>query len=323
LKLLSQLFFVMLLVTVVGLPYWATQPISTESHEFTIKTGSSLRSSSQQIAAAGVPVNPWLMELLARITSQGTRFKAGTFEAQAGITPYHLIAKIVRGDFSQFSLTIIEGWTFKQMRQEIDQQTDLRHDTANLSDQAILSQIKAEYPMAEGVFYPDTYLIPKGASDLDVYKQAYARLQKNLNDAWSKRDTASPLKTPYEALILASIVEKETGQHSERTMIAGVFANRLRLGMPLQTDPTVIYGMGQRYQGKIHKSDLLQDTAYNTYTRGGLPPTPIALPGAQSILAALHPAMTDALYFVARGDGKSHFSSNLNDHNQAVNKYQR
>ena len=322
-KTFSQLCIILLVVAALGLPYWATQPISAETHEFTIKAGSGLRSSTQQIAAAGVPVNPLLLELLARATSQGGRFKAGTFEAQAGITPYNLIAKIVRGDFAQFSLTIIEGWTFQQMRQEINRQSHLRHDTASLSDQEILSRINSEYAVAEGLFYPDTYLVPKGASDMEVFRQAYARLQKNLGEAWLQRDVASPLKSPYDALILASIVEKETGQQTERNMISGVFTNRLRLGMPLQTDPAVIYGMGARYQGKIHKSDLLQDTPYNTYTRSGLPPTPIALPGLQSVMAALHPATTDALYFVARGDGKSHFSTNLNDHNHAVNKYQR
>ena len=313
----------LLVAAVVSFMYWATQPISATSHDFSIKPGSSLRSSTQQIAASGVGVNAILLELLARVSSQGSKFKAGYFEAEAQITPLQLIDKIVRGEFSQCSLTIIEGWTFQQMRQLINQHPDLRHDTIRLSDQELLAKLNSGFKVAEGLFYPDTYLIAKGASDMEIYKQAYARLQENIQAAWQKRDSTIPLHSPYEALILASIVEKETGQHAERTMISGVFINRLRKGMPLQTDPTVIYGMGSRYQGKIHKTDLREDTPYNTYTRLGLPPTPIALPGMASLTAALHPAVTDALYFVAKGDGKSQFSSNLEDHNHAVHQFQR
>ena len=177
--------------------------------------------------------------------------------------------------------------------------------------------------MPEGLFFPDTYLFAKGASEMQIFKQAHTAMIGRLSEAWDKRDPALPYKNPYEALIMASIVEKETGQKSERAMIAGVFVNRLKTGMLLQTDPTVIYGMGDNYQGKIRKRDLEADTPYNTYTRGGLPPTPIALAGAQSLTAALAPARTQALYFVARGDGTSQFSANLPDHNRAVNQYQR
>ena len=177
--------------------------------------------------------------------------------------------------------------------------------------------------MPEGLFFPDTYLFAKGASDLQIYKQAYAMMMRKLNEAWELRDPALPYRTPYEALTMASIVEKETGQKSERGMIAGVFVNRLKQGMPLQTDPTVIYGMGDNYHGVIRKIDLQTDTPHNTYTRRGLPPTPISLPGAASLAAALAPERTDAVYFVARGDGSSQFSNNLGDHNRAVNLYQR
>lgn len=304
-----------------GFWYWANQPIADSVHEFVIKPRSSLRSSAQQIADAGVPLHPVLFELLARVTGQANRLKAGTFEAGAGITPISLLGKIVRGEFSQFSFALIEGWTFKQMRQAILQNPYLQHDTAGMSDQEIILKLSPDYQQPEGLFFPDTYLLPKGSSDLDVYRQAYRQLQQHLQTAWQGRDSTTPLKTPYEALILASIIEKETGLKSDREMIAGVFVNRIRKGMLLQTDPTVIYGMGDQYQGKIRKRDLLTDTPYNTYTRAGLPPTPIALAGLPSLLAAVNPAHTDALYFVARGDGSSQFSKTLDDHNRAVNHF--
>ncbi|MFC3108782.1 endolytic transglycosylase MltG [Undibacterium arcticum] len=308
-----------------GLAFWAQQPIGTapQAIEFSIKPGSSLRSTAQQIADAGVPVEPMLLILLARTTGKSAKLKAGSYELKPNTTPLRLIDQLVRGEFAQESLVIIEGWTFKQMRQAMADNTALKHDTAQLSDQEILAKIACDYPVAEGLFFPDTYLFAKGASDLQIYKQAYQAMLKHLNDAWRARDPSLPYKTPYEALIMASIVEKETGQKSERDMIAAVFVNRLRLGMPLQTDPTVIYGMGDLYKGNIRKRDLERDTPYNTYTRGGLPPTPIALTGIESLNAALNPASTDALYFVARGNGSSHFSSTLSDHNRAVNQYQR
>jgi UPF0755 protein len=199
----------------------------------------------------------------------------------------------------------------------------LKHDTSDMSDEELLAKVAPGYSKPEGLFFPDTYLFARGASDLQIYRQAHALMQKRLDDAWASRAAGLPYKSPYEALIMASIVEKETGRKADRDLIAGVFVNRLKQGMLLQTDPTVIYGMGERYKGNIHKRDLQTDTPYNTYLRAGLPPTPIALPGAASIAAALNPARTDALYFVARGDGTSHFSNTLTEHNQAVNKYQR
>jgi UPF0755 protein len=309
-----------------AIAFWASQPITGADQppiEFTIKSGSGVRGVTRQIANAGIPVEPVLLEILARATGKGTRMKAGNYELKPGTTPVRLIDQLVRGEFAQESLVVIEGWTFKQMRQALAEHTGLKHDTAAMPEQDLLAKIAPDYKSAEGLFFPDTYLFAKGASDLQVYRQAHALLMKRLNDAWAKRDAALPYKTPYEALIMASIIEKETGQKSERDMIAGVFVNRLKRGMLLQTDPTVIYGMGEQYQGNIRKRDLQTDTPYNTYTRAGLPPTPIALPGAEALAAAFNPAKTDALYFVSRGNGSSHFSSNLSDHNNAVNKYQR
>lgn len=327
--LLKKLFTysaVLILALAAAGAYWAHAPILAAGQapvEFTIQPGSSLDSSAQQIAAAGAPLHPSWLVLLARITGKATKIKAGSYELKPGVTPQRLLQQLQRGEFAQEALVIIEGWSFKQMRQAVAQHPALKHDTTLWSDAELLAKITTDFSAPEGLFFPDTYLFAKGVSDLQVYKQAYALQQKRLNDAWATRDPALPYKTPYEALIMASIVEKETGQKAERDQIAGVFINRLRAGMLLQTDPTVIYGMGERYQGNIRKRDLETDTPYNTYTRRGLPPTPIALPGAASLAAALHPAKTEALYFVARGDGSSHFSNNLGEHNSAVNKYQR
>ena len=305
--------------------YWAQQPITTEgvAIPFTITPGSGAHAAGQQIADAGVPIVPILFNLLARIEGKTSKIKAGSYELKPGTTPQRLITQLARGEFAQESLTIIEGWTFKQIRQAMASHPGLKHDTVGLSDKELMAIISPEYMLPEGLFFPDTYLFAKGASEMQIFKQAHTALIGRLSEAWFKRDPALPYKNPYEALIMASIVEKETGQKSERAMIAGVFVNRMKTGMLLQTDPTVIYGMGDNYQGKIRKRDLEADTPYNTYTRGGLPPTPIALPGAQSLTAALAPARTQALYFVARGDGTSQFSANLPDHNRAVNQYQR
>jgi UPF0755 protein len=324
LKKITLLFLLLIAAVAAGFAYWTTQPISSSEHEFTIKSGSGLRSITQQLVDAGIPIQPVLFEVLARLTDQQNKIKAGTYLADANITPQALLNKMVRGEFLQVSLTLIEGWTFKQMRQAMLQNPGLQHDTAHLTEQEILARLTPDHTQAEGLFFPDTYLFPKGTSDMAVYQAAYNQLQQRLSAAWKQRDMqATPYKTPYEALIMASIIEKETGLKSDRSMIAGVFVNRLRKGMLLQTDPTVIYGMGELYQGNIRKSDLLTDTPYNTYTRVGLPPTPIALAGMESITAALNPAHTEALYFVSRGDGSSQFSANLDDHNRAVRKLVR
>lgn len=306
--------------------FWASRPILGAGQPpvaFEIKPGSGVRSSAQQIAAAGVPLNPTLFHILARLSGKSARLKAGNYELKPGTSPLGLIGQLVRGEFAQEALAIIEGWTFRQMRQAIDAHPAIRHDTAGLSDKELLARITTGYTFPEGLFFPDTYLFAKGASDLQIYRQAHALLLRRLDEAWSKRASGVPYKSPYEALIMASIIEKETGRKSERNMIAAVFVNRLKRRMLLQTDPTVIYGMGERFQGNIRKRDLETDTPYNTYTRPGLPPTPIALPGAESLAAALNPAPADVLYFVSRGNGTSEFSNNLDDHNRAVNKYQR
>ena len=307
------------------LAWWAHQPIIGDADrpiEFTVLSGSGVRGTAQQIVAAKVPVNPVLLTILARATGKSTTLKAGSYELKPGTTPLGLIDQLVRGEFAQEALAVIEGWTFRQMRQAIAEHPNLKHDTVRWSDRELLAKVAPDFKHPEGLFFPDTYLFAKGSSELQIYRQAHAVMLKRLNEAWAQRDPNLPYKTPYDALIMASIVEKETGRKSDRGQIAGVFVNRLKRGMLLQTDPTVIYGMGDKYQGNIRKRDLETDTPYNTYTRVGLPPTPISLPGAEALLAALKPAPTDALYFVSRGDGSSHFSNNLDDHNRAVAKYQ-
>ena len=308
-----------------GMYSWSEQPIfaSGEAIPFVIKPGSSVASTAQQIEAAGIPMQSTLWLVLVRLSGKGNKIKAGSYELKPGTTPLRLIDQLARGEFAQEALVIIEGWTFRQMREALAAHPALKHDTANLSEHELLAKIDNKFEHAEGLFFPDTYLFAKGASDWQIYKQAHAAMLKRLGDAWERRATSLPYQSPYQALIMASIVEKETGQKSERGQIAAVFINRLKQGMMLQTDPTVIYGMGERYQGKIHKRDLETDTPYNTYTRTGLPPTPIALPGVASLTAALGPSKTNALYFVSRNDGTSQFSDNLVDHNRAVNKYQR
>jgi UPF0755 protein len=310
---------------VAGFSYWAKSPLDTGGKpvEFSIAPGSGVGAAAQQMAKAGVPVNPQLFNILARVTGEAGRIKAGSYELKPNTSPRRLLTQLVRGEFAQEAITIVEGWTFRQMRAAIAAHGRLRHDTVKLSDEELMQKVSSEYKTPEGLFFPDTYLFAKGSSELEIYKKAHQAMMKHLQTAWEGRDPSLPYKTPYEALTMASIIEKETGQKSERNMIAGVFVNRLRTGMMLQTDPTVIYGMGERYVGDIRKKDLQTDTPYNTYMRAGLPPTPIALPGIQSLHAALAPAKTEALYFVARGDGTSQFSDNLNDHNRAVNQYQR
>ncbi|WP_293775920.1 endolytic transglycosylase MltG [uncultured Oxalicibacterium sp.] len=318
--------FLFLIIIAASFLFWADSDITPEGHptiDFTIQPGSGLKRSMQQIEEAGVPVNPLLMMALAQFKGDATRIKAGSYELKPGTTPKRLLEQIVRGEFAQESVTIIEGWTFKQMRQAIDAHPALKHDTAGWSDAELMAKITTDYKLPEGLFYPDTYLFAKNSSDILVYRQAYRNMTKRLEEQWAKRSSNLPYANPYQALIMASIVEKETGRREERTQIAGVFVNRLRQGMLLQTDPTVIYGMGDAYDGRIRKRDLLTDTPHNTYTRPGLPPTPIALPGAESLYAALNPAPTQALYFVSRGDGSSHFSQTLDEHNNAVNKYIR
>lgn len=308
-----------------GFAWWAHQPLglSASPIEVIIKPNSGVASVGRQIQRGGVAMDPRLFQLLARITGHGADLKAGGYQFETGVTPLDVIEKLARGEVTHYVVTVIEGWEFRKMRAAVDASPALKHDTQNMSDADLMKAIGAAETSPEGLFFPDTYLFARGSSDIELYKHAYRAMQKRLNDAWTARAPDLPYKTPYEALVMASIVEKETGQAAERPMIAAVFVNRLRKNMMLQTDPTVIYGVGPAFDGNLRKKDLLTDTPYNTYTRTGLPPTPIALPGLASLAAATTPAPTDALYFVARGDGSSHFSSSLPEHNRAVDKYQR
>lgn len=327
-KKIISLLFIALIALATAFAYWAFQPLvqadsEFKSIDFSIKAGSAVRSASRQMRDGGVPIEPFMFEILARVNGKANKLKAGTFEFEMSDTPMVLLGKIVNGEFSHASLAIIEGWSFQQMRNAIDAHPGIKHDSLSLSGKELIKKINPDYQSPEGLFFPDTYLFAKGSSDLLIYQQAHQSMLKHLDDAWQAKAANLPYKTAYEALIMASIIEKETGRSSERSLIASVFINRLKIGMLLQTDPTVIYGMGESYKGKIRKVDLLTDTPYNTYTRAGLPPTPIALPGIASLSAALNPEKSAALYFVARGDGTSQFSDNLTEHNRAVNKYQR
>ncbi len=326
LKKIAVLLFILIAGLLAYLAYWASQPLATEVNkliEFTIKPGSGVRSAMRQLQAGGVPASPVLMEMLARSTRRAGSLKAGSYRLAAGATPLSLLEQMVKGDTIKESLTIIEGWTFAQMRAEVARQKWLTADTAALSEQALMEKVAPGYPTPEGLFYPDTYQFERGTSDLQIYQRAFAQMKKKLEQAWTQRAPNLPYDSLYEALIMASIVEKETGKEADRKRIAAVFVNRLKSGMLLQTDPTVIYGMGIRFDGNIRREDLQTDTPYNTYRHSGLPPTPIALPGMAALEAALNPALTNDLYFVARGDGSSQFSENLADHNKAVNQYQR
>ena len=278
---------------------------------------------ARQVADAGIDVEPFALVMLARVTRKANWIKAGSYEVETGLTPLALLAKLTRGDVTQAELALIEGWNFRQFRAALDRHPDLRHDTVDLSDIEILQRLGVDASHPEGLFFPDTYLFARRSSDLDVLRRAYHNQQNVLAREWTRRAGGLPYRDPYEALIMASIVEKETGQAADRPMVASVFINRLRSGMLLQTDPTVIYGLGADFDGDIKKRDLLADTPYNTYIRRGLPPTPIAMPGTAALRAALNPPATDYLYFVARGDGSSAFSRNLDEHNRAVARYIR
>ncbi len=298
-------------------------PLKRSPVQFSISAGSSLRGAAQQMADAGVIKSAVAFEILARLFGNPKNIKPGNYELETGVTPLDLIDKISRGNYSALAITFVEGWSFRQVRKTLDDHAALRHDTQGMSDIDILQRLGIVETAAEGLFFPDTFHFSTGVSDLNILRRSYELMQKHLRIQWEERMPGLPLATPYEALILASIVEKETGKSVERSIISAVFLNRLRLGMKLQTDPTVIYGLGERFDGNLRKQDLLTDGPYNTYVRVGMPPTPIAMPGLASLHAALHPASTDALYFVAKGDGSSHFSNSYEEHDRAVTKYQR
>jgi len=324
----GSIIVVLAAAAIAGGYHWANSPLELNPAQLdvTVKPHSSLRSVTLQLNRGGVPVEPELFIVMTRLLGLQSELKSGNYEFKTGITPYEVLQKIARGDVNEYVATVIEGWTFRRMRQELDANPALKHDSAGMNDAQLMSAIgapEASIGNGEGLFFPDTYLFDKNTSDLDVYRRAYRLMRTRLDEAWVARSPDLPYKTPYDALIMASIIEKETGKKSDRAMVAAVFANRLRVGMPLQTDPTVIYGMGESYNGHIRKKDLQTDTPYNTYTRMGLPPTPISLPGVASLQAAMNPAQTSALYFVSRGDGSSIFSDTLGDHNKAVDKYIR
>jgi len=312
-------------LTIGAAMFYAFQPLSFSKlpYEFSLKQGSSLKSAARQMKQAGVLSSDTAFVLLARVLGKSAQIKPGNYQIDKSLSPLQLLEVISKGRVEQSDIAFIEGWSFRQLRAALNDKDTLRHDTQNLSDADILQLIGATETEAEGLFFPDTYNFASGSSDLEVLKRAYQLMQKNLLASWAARDPDLPLASPYEALILASIVEKETGQAKDRSLISGVFINRLRKNMLLQTDPTVIYGLGTSFDGNLRRRDLLSDTPYNTYTRAGLTPTPIALPGLAAIEAALHPAKTNALYFVAKGDGSSYFSSTLTEHNNAVNRYQK
>jgi UPF0755 protein len=321
---LAAIPLVALAIVAALLAFTFRQPLemTQDRVELRIVAGASARGIARQARAAGISVNEHLFVAAARLTDATGQLRAGRYEIARGISLEGLLDKLRRGEVLREKLTIVEGWTVRDLRAALAANPDLRQDSARMSTAELLKAVGAPESHPEGLFAPDTYVFDPGSSDLDVLRNAYRAQAGRLAEAWAQRDPTVPLKTPYEALILASIVEKETGQASERGLVAGVFVNRLRRSMLLQTDPTVIYGLGDKFDGNLRKRDLLADGPYNTYTRAGLPPTPIALPGRAALQATLNPPATRALYFVARGDGTSAFSETLSEHNRAVARYQ-
>jgi UPF0755 protein len=326
LRLISKLLKVgLLLVVLLGAlaTWYGLRPLTLKHPvvDFEIAKGASMRQISYTVNRAGVEVSPLFLTWLARLSGHAVHVKAGSYRIQGPMTTWDLVNLLSFGANRYSEITLIEGWSFAKLRQTLDEQPEIGHETKTLDDALIMQQLGMPGLSAEGMFAPDTYSFVRGSSDMDILRRAAQRMQKILNEEWNERASHLPLKSSYEALILASVIEKETGQVQDRPLIASVFINRLRLGMPLQSDPTVIYGLGANYAGNLHKRDLQADTPFNSYTRGGLPPTPIAMPGAAALHAALHPAEGKYLYFVAKGDGSSVFSRTLEEHNRAVARY--
>ncbi len=315
----------LLLAVALASGWWLNQPLALASNalDLSIEPGTSARAVAQAVVDAGVQTRPSWLYVWFRLSGKARQIKAGSYEIESDTTPWALLQKLVQGEESLRSLTLVEGWNMRQVRAALQKAEQLTPDSRALPDDLLMSTLGKPGVPAEGRFFPDTYTYAKGSSDLAVLKRALRNMDRSLQAAWALRPSDSPLKSPDEALILASIVEKETSRAADRPQIAGVFTNRLRTGMLLQTDPTVIYGLGEAFDGNLRKRDLQTDTPWNTYTRPGLPPTPIAMPGKAALLAAVQPQSTRALYFVARGDGSSQFSATLQEHNRAVNKYQR
>jgi UPF0755 protein len=322
---LSLVLMMAVLAVAGGALWWLHRPmpLSAPVVDLSIEPGTLPRDVAQAVRAAGVEVSPAWLHTWFRFSGRARQIKAGSYELETGITPWRLLDKLARGDQAQGAVSLIEGWTFRQFRAALAKESDLRQESATLTDDAIMQALGRPGQHPEGRFFPDTYTYSKGSSDLAVLRRALRAMDQRLAQAWSQRRPDAMVRNPDEALILASIIEKETGRSADRPLISAVFNNRLRIGMPLQTDPTVIYGMGAAFNGNLRRIDLQTDTPWNTYTRRGMPPTPIAMPGKASLLAAVQPATSPALYFVARGDGSSQFSQTLEEHNRAVNTYQR
>lgn len=321
------LFAALTLLAVLGgaALWWLDDPAELRGGplDLSIEPGTNAQGVAAAVAAAGAPFHPTLLHAWFRLSGKDRQIRAGSYELETGVTPRTLLLMLIQGNEKLEALTFVEGWTFRQMRQAMRKLANLRQDSALLSDGQVMERLGRSGQHPEGRFFPDTYTYAKGSSDLAVLSRALRAMDHRLEVAWAQRSPQTPLTSPEQALILASIIEKETGLPSDRGLVGAVFNNRLLKGMPLQTDPTVIYGLGERFDGNLRKADLQNDTPWNTYTRSGLPPTPIAMPGAASLLAAVRPSASKALYFVARGDGSSVFSHTLEEHNRAVNKYQR
>jgi UPF0755 protein len=324
---LKGLAAVVLLAAIVAagwLAWFATQPraLPREPFDFTVKSGSGLKSVSRQLADEGLFADAHSFWILARVLGRSPTIQAGTYRLERPLIPMDLLDKLARGDVLMVEVRFVEGTTLRQWLAQLDKQPDVRHTLSGKPEPEIRAALGITEAHVEGWLFPDTYRFAPGITDLEILKRAHAAMKKRLDEAWQGRAADLPLKTPYEALILASIIEKETGVAAERPIIASVFVNRIRRGMRLQTDPTVIYGMGESFDGNIRKKDLTTDTPWNTYTRDGLPPTPIAMPGQGSLQAVAHPAQSAFLYFVGKGDGTHHFSTSLEEHNRAVARYQ-
>jgi UPF0755 protein len=316
---------VLAIVAAAGYGAWYLgSPVTIRQYpvEVEIPRGAGFRAAVEQLEKSGVSVRRYEFELLARSMGKVRDIKAGSYEFAQTLTPIQLLQKLTRGDVTQAEIRLIEGWTFAQFRAALDASPDLRHETKGMDDAQVLERLRAAEKHPEGLFFPDTYLFGKGSSDLAVLRRSYRAMARHLRAEWEGRDAKVPYRTPYEALIMASIIEKETGQSGERDLIGGVLVNRLRIGMRLQVDPTIIYGLGTSFDGNLKRGHLTEDGPYNTYTRAGLPPTPIAMPGLASLRAALRPGKTDAMYYVSKNDGSSHFSRTLEEHNRAVTRYQ-
>ena len=306
------------------LAWFAHRPLELPGtpYDFTVKPGTSARALSRQLADDGLLPEPHSFWILARALGRHQAIQAGTYRLQAPLTPLGLMDKLARGDVLLAEIRFIEGTTFRQWMAQLAAAPEVRATLAGRDEAAIARLLGIEHASPEGWLFPDTYRFAPGLADVEILRRAHDAMRKRLEAAWAAREPSLPLETPYQALVLASIVEKETGVAAERPLIASVFVNRLRRGMRLQTDPTVIYGMGERFDGNIRKGDLTADTPWNTYTRDGLPPTPIAMPGAGSLEAVARPATSDYLYFVGKGDGTHQFSRTLQEHNRAVARYQ-